>query len=442
MYKAVDFINVSIWGKKVGTIAMSPRIGYYVFAYDPSFVKTGIELSPIHMPLATDPYVFSYLPELTYQRLPAMIADSLPDKFGNDLIDSYMKQKGLNTSQISVLDRLAYMGKRAMGALEFHPTRGGVKANHTAIDMKKLVEAARKAVHGNIDTDHIAEASLKQIIQVGTSAGGARAKAVVAFNEATQEIRAGQFDVEDGFEHWLLKFDGMGADKGLGKTENHGRIEFSYYQMALQAGINMEPCRLLEENGRAHFMTKRFDRTGNQKHHVQTLCAMDHMDFKSMNTYDYSQIFVLLDNLGFDYEAKEEVFRRMCFNVMAANCDDHSKNFAFILKEGESWQLAPAYDVAYAFNPDGQWTYQHFMSVSGQYGNITVDHLLAVAQRFAIGTGPQVLSQVRDAVAGWVDIARANNIPEAEVQEVGKHHKLLDAPFGYKIHKKTDKGFR
>lgn len=425
MFKQVNHIDVSIWGKKVGSLARSPKIGYYVFAYEPSFVMTGIQLSPKQMPLSNDPYVFAYLPELTYHRLPAMIADSLPDKFGNDLIDSYMKKNGYSSSQITTLDRLAYMSKRAMGALEFRPSRGGTSPSHTAIDMSKLVEAARKAVQGNLDADDMAEAALKQIIQVGTSAGGARAKAVVAFNPVTKEIRAGQFDVDEGFEHWMLKFDGLGLDKGLGNTENHGRIEYSYYQMAIAAGIDMSPCMLLEENGRAHFMTKRFDRTCNQKHHIQTLCAMDHIDFKQMGTYDYGQVFVLLDELDLRYTAKEEVFRRMCFNVMAANCDDHSKNLAFILKQGETWDLAPAYDLTFAFNPAGKWTYQHFLSVSGVYDRINADHLLAVAQRFAIGTGPQVLTQVRDAVTLWPEIARANSLPAAEVREVGKHHNLL-----------------
>ena len=424
MFKPVEVINVSIWGKRVGSLALSQKIGYYVFAYEPSFVKTGIQLAPRHMPLTTEAYVFNYLPELTYQRLPAMIADSLPDKFGNDLIDSYMVRYGIRPSQITALDRLAYMSKRAMGALEFRPSRGGVKPSHTAIDMGKLVEAARKAISGHLDAGDMAVTALNQIIQVGTSAGGARAKAVVAFNPDTHEIRAGQFDVEDGFEHWLLKFDGMGADKGLGKTEHHGRIEYSYYQMAAMSGIDMSPCRLLEENGRAHFMTKRFDRTGNQKHHIQTLCAMEHMDFKQTSTYDYNQIFILLDELGLEYKAKEEVFRRMAFNVMAANCDDHTKNMAFILKEGASWQLAPAYDVTFAFNPDSSWTYQHFMSVNGMYKNITADHLLAVAQRFAIGTASQVLRQVADAVKEWPHIARANNVPESEIQEVQKNHAL------------------
>ncbi|MEI6704302.1 MAG: type II toxin-antitoxin system HipA family toxin [Deltaproteobacteria bacterium] len=429
MYKPVDVINVFIWGQHVGALARSPQIGYYVFAYTSSFVKTGIQLSPRHMPLTSDSYVFAYLPELTYKRLPAMIADSLPDKFGNDLISSYMESHGISLSQITILDRLAYMSKRAMGALEFKPTRGATPSiSHTAIDIAKLVETSRKTVHGKLGGYDTTAVALKQIIQIGTSAGGARAKAVVAFNPVTNEIRAGQFDVEDGFEHWLLKFDGLGPDKGLGKTEHHGRIEYSYYQMAEMAGIKMSPCRLLEENGRAHFMTKRFDRTGNQKHHVQTLCAMAHMDFKQMNTYDYSQVFTLLDELNLGYSAKEEVFRRMCFNVMAANCDDHTKNMAFILKQGEAWQLAPAYDVTFAFDSSSRWTYQHFMSVSGTFKNINTDHLQAVAQRFAIGTGPRVLNQVRDAVALWPETARANNVSETEILEVSRHHRLLYCP--------------
>jgi serine/threonine-protein kinase HipA len=418
---------------KVGSLALSPRLNYYVFAYEPSFVKTGIQLSPKHMSLSNDPYVFAYLPELTYRKLPAMIADALPDKFGNDLIEAYMASHGISKPQITVLDRLAYMGKRGMGALEFKPSRGGARPNHSALDMAKLVEAARRAVHGHLDNDDMTAAALKQIIQVGTSAGGAKAKAVVAFNPDTREIRAGQFDVEEGFEHWLLKFDGLEEGGGLGKTENHCRVEYSYYQMAIEAGITISPSMLLEENGRSHFLTKRFDRTGNQKHHVQTLCAMDHVDFKQMGVYDYNQVFILLDELDLGYAAKEELFRRMCFNVMAANCDDHSKNISFILKQGEPWALAPAYDLTFAYNEAGTWTYQHFISVSGAYSNITADHLLAVAQRFAIGTGPQVLTQVRDAVALWPEIARVNNVPEADVLEVQKHHRLLECPYGYVI---------
>ncbi len=262
MYKAVPVIEVRIWGRRVGAVALDPRLGYYAFQYDPKFISTGIELSPLNMPLAhaSQPFVFTDLPELTFKRLPAMLSDALPDDFGNSLIDAWMAAHGVQKQNITPLDRLAYMSNRGMGALEFKPPRGSKAAGTSAIKLSKLVDAARAAVEGKIQSDHLAKAALNQIIQVGTSAGGARAKAAIAWNSKTDEIRAGQFDVEKGYEHWLLKFDGMGADRELGGTQNYGRIEYAYYLMAKDAGIEMSECRLLEENGRAHFMTRRFDR--------------------------------------------------------------------------------------------------------------------------------------------------------------------------------------
>lgn len=426
MYKPVESIEVHIWNKRVGALRMDPKLGYYVFSYDKSFARLGIELSPIHMPTSPDTlFVFAYLPAETYYRLPAMLADALPDKFGNDLIDAYMAQHGIDPQEITPLDRLAYMGKRGMGALEFKPVRGSIKDSHTAIDMSKLVESARKVIYGGIDTALMAKTALNQIIQVGSSAGGARAKAVVAWNPKTNEIRAGQFDVSPGFEHWLLKFDGLGEDKGLGKTENHGRIEYAYYQMALQAGINMSPCRLLEEHGRAHFMTKRFDRDGNKKHHIQTLCAMGHMDFKQLSTYSYNQLFMVIDQLGLGYDDKEEVFRRMAFNVMSANCDDHTKNIAFMLEEGKDWKLAPPYDLTFAHNPIGKWTYQHFMSVDGKFRDITLNDMLAIAERFSIGKAQTILKQVKAAVLTWPELALENGVTEKETEEIRRHQHIF-----------------
>ena len=233
--------------------------------------------------------------------------------------------------------------------------------------MAELVESARRAVMGEVDSDAHAEAALAQIIQVGSSAGGARAKAAVAWNPSTHEIRAGQFDVKEGFEHWLLKLDGVGPDERLGVSRDYGRIEYAYHLMARAAGITMSDCRLLEENGRAHFMTRRFDREGNRKHHLQTLCGLAHMDFRQKATHDVSQVFQVIERLQLGYPEKEEAFRRMVFNVLAANCDDHSKNMSFLLREGGAWELAPAYDLTHAFNPSGEWTYQHLMSVNGKF---------------------------------------------------------------------------
>lgn len=428
MYTPIPAIEVRVWGRKVGAVALDPAIGYYAFEYEPRFLASGIELAPVAMPLAggREPFIFPSLPERTFHRLPALLADALPDDFGNALIDAWMATEGVDKAQITPLDRLAYMGRRGMGALEFKPARGPkASRKETAIELGQLVESARLAVRGELSSDAMAQAALAQIISVGTSAGGARAKAVVAWNPATEEIRAGQFDVDPGFEHWILKFDGMGTDRELGSSQDYGRIEFAYYLMATSAGITMSSSRLLEENGRAHFMTRRFDRDGNTRHHIQTLCAMAHLDYRQRATHDVSQIFLTLDRLRVEYPAREEAFRRVAFNVMGANHDDHTKNVSFLLREGGPWELAPAYDVNYAYNPDGEWTYQHLMSVNGKFSGITRDDLLSVADRFGIGRARAILKDVHQAVAAWGDHAVAANLAEPQVSRIRGHHILL-----------------
>ncbi len=330
-------IEVRIWANRVGAVAPDPRLGCYVFAYDPLWRKSGIELAPITMPLndSRTTFAFPNLSEPSYKRLPGLLADALPDDFGNTLIDAWMSRKGVEKRNVTVLDRLSYMGRRGMGALEFKPARGAHRESAEPLEMKSLVEAARMAIQGDLSGDVESQAAIANIIRVGTSAGGARAKAVVTWNQETHQIRSGQFDAEPGFEHWLLKFDGVGRDSELGGSADYGRIEYAYHLMASAAGIKMSPCRLLEENGRAHFMTRRFDRdVKNQetvKHHVQTLCAIDHIDFKQRATHDYSQLFMVISNLRLGDDAISQAFRRMAFNVMAKNCDDHTKNFAFLL---------------------------------------------------------------------------------------------------------------
>lgn len=428
MYTPVPIVEVRIWGRAVGAVALDPKLGYYVFEYQPAFLRSGIDLAPLTMPVAaaSEPFAFPDLPELTYRRLPGMLADALPDDFGNTLIDAWMAREGVTKSKITSLDRLAYMGKRGLGALEFKPARGPRRSkSSTAIQLSALVESARRAVLGEIDTDTHAEAALAQIIQVGTSAGGARAKAVVSWNPRTHEIRAGQFDVQPGFEHWLIKFDGMGPDERLGVGQDYGRIEYAYHLMAVAAAISMSPCRLLEENDRAHFMTKRFDRDGNTKHHLQTLCGLAHLDYRQKATHDVSQLFLTIDRLGLGYTALEQAFRRVAFNVMTANCDDHTKNVSFLLREGGTWELAPAYDVTHAYNPKGEWTYQHLMSVNGKFADISRDDLMVVADRFGVGTAPQVLHDVREAVSSWPDFARQADVSPAEVRRIKEHHQLL-----------------
>lgn len=426
-YRPVHRIEVYIWDLFVGACALDPKLGYYVFAYDKNFGRTGIQLAPIHMPAdeAEKPYVFMDLPEATYRRLPAMLADALPDDFGNALIDKYMAERGVPKSRITALDRLAYMGKRAMGAVEFKPARGPQTRIPTALELDQLVSAARKVVSGNLDGDSEAEAALRSIIEVGTSANGARAKAVIGWNRKTSEIRSGQFELLSGFEHWLLKFDGMGEDRELGQSQDFGRVEYAYYFMAKEAGIDIPESRLLEENGRAHFMTRRFDREdGGAKHHMQSLCAMDHLDFKKKSANSYEQLFMTMRQLRLGHSADVEAFRRMALNVMGRNCDDHTKNFSFLLRKGASWELSPAYDITFAHNPQGEWTNQHLMSVNGKFDRITRDDCLILADRFGIGEAPSILDQVRRTVKGWPDFAKKAGVPPNETKRI---HALLSS---------------
>ncbi len=427
MYKPVNAIEVIVWGKTVGAVAIDPGIGYYVFEYAPKFIKLGIELAPVMMPLSSsaEPFVFADIAELTYKRLPGMLADALPDDFGNNLINAWMAAKGVSRDNITALDRLAYMGKRGFGALEFKPARSPAIPRATAIELSELVEGARIAVHGRLGEEHISKTALMQIIQVGTSAGGARAKAAVAWNPKTGEIRCGQFDVAPGFEHWLLKFDGMGPDKELGGTQDYGRIEYAYHLMARATGIEMMDSRLELEGGRAHFMTRRFDRDGNRKHHIQTLCAISHMDYRQKGTHDYSQLFMVIKRLELGYSAIEEAFRRMLFNIMARNCDDHSKNFSFILREGGDWQFAPAYDVTHAYNPEGEWTNQHLMSVNGKFSEISKSDVLELAERFNIGTAEKLLAQVSETVSAWPDFAAKAKLASRQIKSIKADHRFL-----------------
>jgi len=423
-YKSVEAIEVRAWGQLVGAVAREPTKNYYAFSYAPSWVKTGVELAPLQMPLAqgSEPFLFTDLPETTYKRLPALLADALPDDFGNALIDAWMAERGVRKEAITALDRLAYMGKRGMGALAFAPMRGPTPSKSTAIEMGQLVESARKAVQGDFDGDDHTAAALRQIIQVGTSAGGARAKATIAWNPDTHEVRTGQFAIPEGFEAWLLKFDGMGPDSVLGPSRSYGRIEYAYHLMARAAGIDMTPCRLLHENGRAHFMTKRFDRTGDRRHHMQTLCAMSHLDYKQVGTHSYNQLLQTAQALKLGRSALVQILRRMVFNVLAVNNDDHTKNFSFLLREAGQWELAPAYDITHAYRPDSEWVREHQMSVNGRFDRITRSDVRVVAERFALLADlPGLLDEVTGAVRRWNEFAQEAGIATDEITMIGAH---------------------
>lgn len=414
-------IGIRIWGKEVGAVAADPTLDAYVFEYEPAWRRRNIELSPFLIPVTgtQTSFVFPSIAS-SFQRLPGLLADALPDKFGNALIDAWMARHGINKDSVTALDRLAYMGRRSLGAMEFHPAMGSATESKRPLEMKSLVESARKVLKGDFAGDSHAQAALANIIRVGISAGGARAKAVIAWNPKTEEIRSGQFAVPEGFEHWLLKFDGIGEDLALGTTGDYGRIEFAYYLMATRAGITMEPCRLMTENGRAHFMTKRFDRDGNRKHHIQSLCALQHLDYNQRATHAYEQYFLLIQKFGMGDAAMQQAFRRMAFNVMARNCDDHTKNFAFRLKEGSNWELAPAYDVTHAHSPTSEWTAQHLMAVNGKFDEISRSDLLSVADRFLIPNAKGILNEVLSAVNEWPRYAIEAGVPPAKVEVITK----------------------
>jgi serine/threonine-protein kinase HipA len=409
-------IEVRIWNKLVGAVAPDPVLGCHVFEYDESWRRAGVELAPRMMRTTAPERIFAF-PALgeSFNRLPGLLSDALPDDFGNALIDAWMARHGVDKAAITALDRLAYMGKRGLGALEFHPSKSAAKESAQPLAMKSLVETARKVMQGDFSNDTHAQAALANIIRVGTSAGGARAKAVIAWNPTTREIRSGQFDLADGFEHWLLKFDGVGKDFELGTSADYGRIEYAYHRMATAAGITMSPCRLLEENGRAHFMTRRFDRDANAKHHIQSLCALSHLDYRQRATHAYEQYFLAISELQLGDDALAQAFRRMAFNVMARNCDDHTKNVSFRLTQDGQWELAPAYDVTHAHNPKGEWTSQHLMSVNGKFDDISRLDLLTLADRFSVARAATLLSEVKAAVENWPAFAREAgvNLPEA-----------------------------
>ena len=404
---------VKIWGQMVGAVAWNETTGIASFEYDPSFKKLGWELSPLKMPLTQEHKIYSFS-ELrkerdssfdTFKGLPGLLADMLPDRYGNELINLWLAQQGRAENSMSPVEMLCFIGKRGMGALEFEPAIIKQNMNTFAIEMDSLVETAGKmlskkeAFVTNLKSDE--EKAVREILKIGTSAGGARPKAVIAYNEKTGEIRSGQTRVPEGFEHWLLKLDGV-SEIQLGATHGYGRVEYAYYLMAIDCGIEMMPCRLLEENGRAHFMTKRFDREGNYtKHHTQTFCAMKHLDYNRISSFSYEQLFQTMRELKLTYAEAEQMFRRMVFNVIARNCDDHTKNFTFILKQGDRWRLAPAYDICHAYRPGSDWVSRHALSINGKRDNILREDLIVVGKSIRCKKAEEIIDIIIEKVHNW-----------------------------------------
>lgn len=389
-----------------------------IFEYEPSFERLGLNLSPILMPLNPHrSYQFTSISKDTFMGLPGLLADALPDAYGKALLDRWLATIG--RSFANPVERLCYQGKRSMGALEFEPAQDTFLEKDTRIEIDSLVEVAREALNqkSKLDTNlsQDRKEALINIIKVGTSAGGQRAKAVVAYNEKTQEVRSGQIDAPEGFEHWLLKLDGV-TNQELGDPKFYGLIEYAYYLMAKDAGIEMMPCRILPENGRSHFMTKRFDRVGGkEKLHMQTLCGIAHYDYKMLRAYSYEQAFLVMRQLRLPYIQAEEMFRRMVFNVVARNQDDHTKNISFLMDKTGKWRLSPAYDISWSYNPEGKWTSQHQMSINNKWSNFTMDDLLAVASSMSIKSPCEIIEKTIDVVAHWPVYAASLGIPKETV---------------------------
>jgi len=417
---------IHLWGKRVGAIAWDAATHLGSFEFEPGFLSQNWDLAPLKMPISqARGRVFSF-PELsqsnTFKGLPGLLSDVLPDKYGNTLINAWLAQQGRPTNSLNPVEILCFIGKRGMGALEFEPAEPQAGAASTNIEMNHLVHIAqeimlgRKEFQTNLSADE--QKALAQILKIGTSAGGARAKALIAFNAQTGEVRSGQAEAPKGFTHWLIKFDGVVdeqlslGDGPLGTSNGYGRVEMAYYKMALASGIDMMESRLLEEHGRAHFMTKRFDRILDQgKLHVQSFCGMQHVDFTEINAYSYEQLFQTMRMLRLSYPEAEQLFRRMVFNVLARNCDDHTKNFAFTMNQTGEWHLSPAYDICHAYRPGSPWVSRQSLSVNGERDQISHQDLLAVAKSMNIKKPKQIFGEVKTQVSRWEYFAEEQQVP-------------------------------
>jgi len=413
--------EVRLWGRTIGAVSLQDGEDVASFEYDAAFAQSDIQVAPIVMPLSRRVYRFPALSRPTFHGLPGLLADSLPDKFGNALIDAWLASQGRQADSFNAIERLCYTGERGMGALEFAPATGPTAKQTTHIEVSQLVELASEVLthRNNLQASFAAKGSadaLRDILRVGTSAGGARAKAVIAWNPTTNEVRSGQVKAGTGFEYWLLKFDGVSGnkDKELEDPKGYGVIEYAYHLMALDCGIAMSECRLFEENGRSHFMTRRFDRlAAGEKLHMQSLSALAHYDFNMAGAYSYEQALMVMRQLQLPMQAIEQLFRRMAFNIVARNQDDHVKNIAFLMNKSGEWSLAPAFDMTYSFNPSGAWTASHQMTMNGKRGDFTLEDFNACAKTASMkrGRAAKIVAEVQAAVSQWKSFADKAGVP-------------------------------
>ena len=421
--------SVNLWGRRIGAVSWDAGRGVGVYQYDPAFPSAGIDLSPFEMPVRERPYGFPALGE-SFMGLPGLLADSLPDRFGNRLIDVWLAETGRSLDSFNPVDRLCYVGTRGVGALEYQPAipradRRGELALAQLVDLANRVLDERNRLSGRLDDRE----ALDDILSVGTSAGGARAKAVLAWNPDTGEFRSGQVDTKAGFEHWILKFDGIAGnrDRELADPLGYGRIEYAYHLMALAAGIEMNECRLHGEGGRSHFMTRRFDRdAAGGKVHMQSLAGLRHFDYNDAGAHSYEQAMETIRGLGLGTGAAEEQYRRAVFNVVARNQDDHVKNISFLMNGAGEWRLSPAYDVTYAYNPRGPWTGRHQMSLAGKRSGFERADLLRFAETSGLKAprAARVIGEVLEAVADWPRFAAEAGVGKRDARRIRKTHRL------------------
>lgn len=423
----VDVAKVSMFGMPVGTFRWDASREIALFEYAPEFIGRGIEPAPLMMPVRPGRiYSFGNIGNETFRGLPGMLADSLPDTYGRALFDRWLSLTGRTSS--NPIETLCFLGKRCMGALEFEPAMETPYNPDFRFELEALVEVAKEALSEkegfgvNLDTDR--KAAIAEIVRLGTSAGGQRAKAIIAYNKATGEVRSGQVDAPEGFDYYIIKLDGVSATTGFRETDNFGRLEYSFSQLVRKCGIEMTDCLLKEENGRAHFMTKRFDRANGRKRHMQTLCGVAHYDYRLHRAYSYEQAFDVMRALRLPYSQAKEMFRRMVFNVVVRNQDDHTKNISFLMDEDGKWRLSPAYDMGYAYNPNGGWTATHQMSINGKFDNITRRDLLECAKRNSIREASLIMDEICEIASGWPAIAAECEVPQEMIRLISSNMML------------------
>jgi len=435
---ALTVAEVTLWGSRIAAVSIASGARYATFQYDPAFVRSGIEIAPIRMPLRVEPYRFPGLPQDAFSGLPGLLADSLPDRWGTALVNAWLASQGRDESSFDVVERLCYVGTRGVGALEFEPTREPALPPGADLRIDALVRLANEVLAERSDfvtelSENPDEEAMKAILAVGSSAGGARPKAFIAYNDGTGQVRSGQVQIGAGFRQWLLKFDGVSraGDHGLADPEGWGAVEYAYSKMARAAGIDMTECRLLEENSRRHFMTRRFDRPEDgEKLHMQTAAALEHVSYNEPGTYSYEQLLQLVRRLGLGTPVVEQAFRRMVFNVVARNQDDHVKNVAFLMDREGAWSLAPAYDVIWAWKPGNPWLDSHQMSINGKRTGFTVADLRDVAAVAGLtrGRAEVILAQVATVVSGWREVADEVGVDDQMADQIGRSHRLELAP--------------